>query len=214
MKFCLTCQFFNHVYLLLLLLLGDISLNPGPLSNPQLFKQEWQAFGYRGLHLTNLNIYSLLLKIDQLRDIAKRTKAVMIGVLESKLNSTLPDTEIYNENYEILHFDRNRHREGVASYIRSDISYKLNSFLPNEIENITFNILMSRTKAITIGIIYRPLNQSKFLDIFEENLPKLNTSYCETYFLGYFNINLFENGKHVFDKSSSNNKNLDSFTKK
>ena len=29
-----------------------------------------------------------------------------------------------------------------------------------------------------IGTIYRPPNQSKFLDIFEENLPKLNTSYC------------------------------------
>ena len=29
-----------------------------------------------------------------------------------------------------------------------------------------------------IGTIYRPPNQSKFLDIFEENLPKLNTSCC------------------------------------
>ena len=57
-------------------------------------------------------------------------------------------------------------------------------------------------------------NQSKFLDIFEENLPKINTSYCEIYFLGDFNIDLFENGKYVFDKCSRNNKNLDSFTKK
>ena len=73
---------------------------------------------------------------------------------------------------------------------------------------------MPHTKSITDGIIYRPPNQSKFLDIFEENLPKLNTSYRETYFLGDFNINLFENGKYVFHKSSSNNKNLDSFTKK
>ena len=73
---------------------------------------------------------------------------------------------------------------------------------------------MPHTKPITVGIIYRPPNQSKFLDIFEENLPKLNTSYREIYFLGDFNINLFENGKYVFQKSSSNNKNLDSFTKK
>ena len=73
---------------------------------------------------------------------------------------------------------------------------------------------MPHTKPITIRIIYRPPNQSKFLDIFEENLPKINTSYREIYFLGDFNINLFENGKYVFDKCSSNNKNLDSFTKK
>ena len=65
---------------------------------------------------------------------------------------------------------------------------------------------MPHTKPITIGIIYRPPNQSKFLDIFEENLPKINISYREIYFLGDFNINLFENAKHDFDKFSSNNK--------
>ena len=37
---------------LLLLFLGGISLNPGPFSNPQLFKQEeWQAFSTRLLRL-------------------------------------------------------------------------------------------------------------------------------------------------------------------
>ena len=151
--------------------LGDISLNPGPLNNPQLFKQEeWQAFSNRGLHLIHLNINSLLPKIDELRDIAKRIKATVIGISESKLDSTFLGPEIYIENYEILRFDRNRHGGGVACYIKS---YKLNSFLQNEIENITFNILMEHTKPITVGIIYRPPNQSKFLDIFEENLPKL-----------------------------------------
>ena len=85
--------------------------------------------------------------------------------------------------------------KGLACYIRSDISYKLNHFLPNKIENITFDIFMPHTKPVTIGIIYIHPNQSKFLDIFEENLPKLNTSYREIYFVGDFNINLFENGK-------------------
>ena len=152
-------------------------------------------------------------KIGELRDIAKRTNAAVIGISESKLNSTVLDPEIYTENYEILRFDRNRHG-GVACCIRSDVIYKLNSFLPNEIENITLDILMPQTKSITVGIIYRPPNQSKFLDIFEENLPILNTNYREIYFLGHFNINLFKNGKYIFQKSSSNNKNLDSFAKK
>ena len=138
-----------------------------------MFKQEdRQAFSNRGLHPIYLNINSLLPKID----IAKRTKAEVIGISESTLDSTVLDPEIYIENYEILRFDRNRHGGGVACYIRSDISYKLNSFLPNEVENITFDILMPHTKPITTGIIYRPPNQSTFLDIFEENLPKLNTS--------------------------------------
>ena len=91
----------------------------------------------------------------------------MIGILESKRDSTVLDPEINIENYEILHFDRNLHG-GVACYIRSDISCKLNTFLPNEIENVTFNILMPHTKPITIGIIYRPPNQSKFHDILKK----------------------------------------------
>ena len=117
----------------------------------------------------------------------------MIGMSESKLNSTVLDPEIYIENYEILRFDRNRHTS-VACYIGSDISYKLYSLLPNETENITFDILMPHTKSICWNF-YRSPNQFKFLNIFEENLPKLNTSNRETYFLGDFNINLFENGK-------------------
>ena len=121
----------------------------------------------------------------------------MIVISESKLDSTVLDPEIYIENYGVFRFDRNRHGGGVACCIRSDISYKSNSFLPNEIENITFDILIPHTKPITTGIIYRPPNQSKFLDIFKENLPKLNSGYLETYSLGDFNINLCENG-HMF----------------
>ena len=156
-----------------MLLSGDISLNPGPFSNPQLLKEEeWRAFSNRGLHLIHLNINSLLPKIDELRDIAKRTKAAVIGISESKLDSTVLDPEIYIDNYEILRFDRNRYGGGVACYIRSDISHKLNSFLPNEIENITFDISMPHTKPITVGILYRPPNQSKSLDIFKLSFSK------------------------------------------
>ena len=81
-----------------------------------------------------------------MRVIAKRTKAAVIGISESKLDSTVLDSEFYIENYEILHFNKNLHRGGIACYIRSDISYKLNSFLPNEIKTITFDILMPHTK--------------------------------------------------------------------
>ena len=101
-----------------------------------------------------------------MRDIARRTKAAVIGISKSKLDSYVLDPEIYIDNSEILRFDRNQHGGGVACYIRNDISYKLIYFLPSEIKNITFDILMPHTKPITVGVIYRPPNQSKFLDIF------------------------------------------------
>ena len=90
------CKNDNSFYPLLLLLSGDISLNPGPFSNHQLFKkEEWKAFTTRELHFINLSINSLLTKTNELRNIAKRTKAAVIGILKSKLDSTVLDPEIY-----------------------------------------------------------------------------------------------------------------------
>ena len=90
----------------------------------------------------------MLLKIDKLRDITKRTKPC----------TTALDPEIYIRNYEICCFHRNWHSRGVACDTGSYISFKLNSSLTNDIENITFIILMTHTKSITTGIIFRPPN--------------------------------------------------------
>ena len=62
---------------------------------------------------------------------------------------------------------------------------------------------MPHTKPIAIGIIYGPPNQNKSFDIFEEKLPTLSTSYREIYFLGDFNINIFENRKYFYKFSSN-----------
>ena len=122
-------------------------------------KEERQTFSKRVLHLIYLNINSLLPKTDELRDIAKRTKAAVNGISESKLDSTAFDTERYIGNYKILPFDRNQLGCGVACYIRSDISYKLNSLLPHEMEKITFDILMPHTCILDL----QTPNQFKFL---------------------------------------------------
>ena len=62
------------------LLLGDISLNPGPVYNNQsLHLNEWNVFRSKGIHLIHLNVNSLLPKIDEIRYIAERTKAAVIG---------------------------------------------------------------------------------------------------------------------------------------
>ena len=41
----------------------------------------------------HLNINNLLTKIDAIRDVAKKTKAIVIGITESKLDSTVLDPE-------------------------------------------------------------------------------------------------------------------------
>ena len=56
--------------------------------------------------------------------------------------------------------------------------------------NIFFELLLPNTKPIVVGTIYRPPNQTNFMEILNENLSKVDTNGAETYILGDFNINL------------------------
>ena len=89
---------------------------------------------------------------------------------------------------------------GVACYIRNDLSYNVKSYFPKEIENVFFELLLPNTKAIVVGTIYRPPNQTNFMEILNENLSKVDTNILETYILGDFNKNLWQNGHYVFQK--------------
>ena len=105
---------------MLLLLSGDISLNPGPFYQDTMqCSNEWNVFKKRGLHFIHLNINSLLSKIEELLYIAKSTNAAIIGISESKLDASVLDSEISIYNYKILLSDRNRQGGGVACYVRS-----------------------------------------------------------------------------------------------
>ena len=150
----------------------------------------WKVFNKRGRHLIHLNINSLLSEIDELRAIAKKSRATVIGITESKLDETVLDGEINIDGYETIRSDRNRHGGEVACYVRSDVSFKVRGIFSNEVENIFFDMLLPKTKPILIGILYRPPDQSELLD-------KLSTATSETenfddqevYILGDLNIN-------------------------
>ena len=72
---------------ILLILSGDISLNPGLVYNSEsLHSNEWNVFRSKGIHLIHLNVNSLLPKIDAISYIAEHTKVAVIGITESKLD--------------------------------------------------------------------------------------------------------------------------------
>ena len=88
---------------ILLLLSSGISLNPGPVYNNQsLQSNERNVFRSKGIHLIHLNVNSLLPKIDEIRYIAERTKAAVIGITESKLDESIFQSEIQIDNYDLL----------------------------------------------------------------------------------------------------------------
>ena len=101
--------------------------------------------------MIHLNINSVLSKIEELRVIAKKSKAAVIGITESKLNAAVLNGEINIDGYEALRSDRNRHGGGVVRYVRNDSSFSVRSDFSDEIENIIFDLLLPRTKAYCSG---------------------------------------------------------------
>ena len=134
---------------MLLLLVGDISLNPGPTPN-RFFQSFWKPFENKGLYCLHLNINSILPKLDELNKIAGNTKAAIIGKTESKVGGSISDSEVEIPGYWILRCDRNRNGGGVASYIRQDLCFNLRSTAMGDIEEIFFDILLPKTKPIFI----------------------------------------------------------------
>ena len=132
----------NSFSQLLLLLPGDISLNPGLIHQGTLLSSnQWNVFKKKGLHFIHPNIKHLLLKIEELRFIEKSTNVAVIGVFETKLDASVLKQEIGIDNYKILRCDRNRHGGGVACYITNNLSYIVLSVFTCKIENIFFEIV-------------------------------------------------------------------------
>ena len=99
---------------MLLLLSGDISLNPGPIPN-SVSQSFWKPFENKGLHFLHLNINSSLPKLDELKMIAGNTKAPIISITE------LTITVVKLKFKVTAFFDRNGSGGGVACYVRQNV---------------------------------------------------------------------------------------------
>ena len=53
-----------------------------------------------------------------------------------------------------------------------------------------------------VGIIYRSHSQNNFLEILNKNFPSIDTYAKETFILGNFNINMYENNYIVHENNT------------
>ena len=110
-------------------------------------------------------------KINSRLKKAKLSDAVVIRIAEPKLHSYILNFLILSyilifqlDNYQVLHFDRNRKGGLVTSYIRTGLSYIENKYFPEEIENIFFQILPQNTFAFNFP------NHLSTLEVFLQTL--------------------------------------------
>ena len=187
----------NYGYLHNAINLKSGSVQISPAANVNI----WETLNKKGLHFLHININSLLPKIDELKCMANETNAAIIGIPESKLDHTVPDLEVNLPWYDILRYDRNRNGgDGVACYIRKNLCFNTRPLNCKEIENIIFDILLPKSKPITIGVFYRPPNQANFMELIVKSFSLLNLKDDEIYLLGDFNINLLQNGNYILNR--------------
>ena len=185
-------------YHLLILLFGDVSLNSGPRKYPPDNDNKFELFRKRGLQFLHINTNSLLSKTDELRDIVGHTKPAILGITESKLDSSVSDQAVNISGYSILRSDRNRYGGGVACYVRADLYFNRRNVFSNSFENVFFDL-----KPLSTGIFYRRPNVNTFLETFLNDLKLIDFNKTEVYFLGDFNINLLVNDKFVLQENQS-----------
>ena len=167
-------------------------LNPSACQMQFIDGKTWKPLKTWGLYFCHLNVNSLLSKIDELRDIINYIRPAILGITESKLDSSVTNAEVNINGYSIIRNDRNRNGGGVACYIRNDLCFNIKNIFSNSIEHVFFEILIPKVKPIAIRIFYRHPNENGFLNVFSNEFQQIDSKTNEIYFLGDFNTNLFK----------------------
>ena len=99
------------------------------------------------------------------------------------------------EEYTHTHIHTHTH---THTHIRSNICYSGKTCLSDNLENIFIDLLFPKAKPISVGIIYKPLSQTYFLDqvFMEFEALELNN---ELYILGEFNMKLLLQSKCILN---------------
>ena len=79
-----------------------------------------------------------------------------INSLPSKIEELRLDSEVSIPNYSLIRKDQSRKGGDVACYMRNDICFNSQNYLSDETENISFDLLLPKTKPLSIAIVYKP----------------------------------------------------------
>ena len=138
----------SEIVVCLLLLAGDLELNPGPESdfvNCELNTNINFKIKSRGFVVAHLNVRSLQRKLDELKLVVEaNTKTIDVLTLsETWLNSLIFDEEIRLPGYLCVRKDRTGHKRGGGTliYIRENLPYRIrNDLMTEDIECLWIEI--------------------------------------------------------------------------
>ena len=126
----------------------------------------------KGFKTANLNVNSLLKHIDEIKDLLFNMPFDILAINESKIDNSIPDTEISIPGYNLIRKDRNRAGGGVVLYIRDHIPFSdRKDLVPDRLEMVCVEISRPHSRSFLVGTWYRPPNSD--MNLFDE---------CDTFF--------------------------------
>ena len=75
----------------------------------------WKVFKNKSIHFGYLNINSILPKIEQLRFLLTSLNIYVLGITETKLDSTVNNEEVKIDGVNLIRSDRTRKEEGLLA---------------------------------------------------------------------------------------------------
>ena len=116
-----------------------------------------KAKGFKIMSL-NIYIYTSLKHLDELRILVDQEMPHVIGINETKTDSSISDTDIQKEGYRVVRRDRNKWCGGVALFIHESISkYCIRSdLMDNNLESLSIQIKLGNFMLFIITSVYLP----------------------------------------------------------
>lgn len=126
--------------------------------------------------MASLNITSLVKHIDELKIWISNQSLDLLVINETRLDSSIEDSYISLEGYDLIRNDRNRMGGGVCLYIRDTVNFKTRSdLIPEDLEAICVQVHNPNSKPFAIVGCYRPPNSDNlFFESFESVIAKLS----------------------------------------
>ncbi len=139
-----------------------------------------------------------------------KSTSTLIALSETWLDSTVCKSEITIEGYDVIRNYRNRKGGWVNMYINNKIACKIrdNPLMKNS-ETLWVDLLLPNTKPITVGVCYRPPDNTTFLDELNSKPSAFDTS-KETIIIGDMNI-CYNNHNSGITKQYKQNFDLNSY---
>lgn len=145
----------------------------------------------KGLRMAHLNICSLRYKIPDISGILmEQNLHILAYISETHLDSTINNSVLNIDGYNIYRLDRNINGGGVAFYVQSHLPVRVREDLGSiGVEVIWLQIQLPHLKPVLIGCCYRPPNTTvTYLEQICEMLDRVCDGHYEIYFMGDLNI--------------------------